>query len=156
MQDTPMSLRTRGFNSPNQPVVGVSWYDALAFCNWLSETIGAKYLLSTEAQWEKAARGTDGRKYPWGNDEPDTNNANFQSQHLSTLQVGVKSSGANKIYGTMDMARNAAEWCLDSYDEYYYSTSKDTANPMDPLHGDRKVVRGGSWRDNSFSLRCAA
>ncbi|MBI4811441.1 MAG: formylglycine-generating enzyme family protein [Ignavibacteriales bacterium] len=156
MQDTPMSLRTQGFNLPDQPVVGISWYDAVAFCEWLSDSTKEKYSLPTEAQWEKAARGTDGRKYPWGDDEPDTNKANFQYQHQGTLLVGMKPGGTNPNYGTMDMAGNAAEWCLDSYDENYYKTSRDTANPRGPLQGERKVVRGGSWRDNSFSLRCAA
>jgi iron(II)-dependent oxidoreductase len=144
------------FNAPNQPVVGVSWNDAVAYCNWLSEKTKRKYGLPTEAQWEKAARGDDGRTFPWGNTEPDIRKANFMQQVGGTMAVGNKPGGMNPVYVTLDMAGNVAEWCGDWYNEDYYRTSVEAENPSGPLLGNEKVVRGGSWQDGAFFLRCTA
>lgn len=140
------------FNDPQQPVVGVTWNDAVAFCNWLSDKKGKKYRLPTEAEWEKAARGNDGRIFPWGNEEPDLNKANFMGQHHGTVSVKEKPDG-DSAFGLRNMAGNVAEWCRDWYDENYYIITIDY-NPMGPANGTRKVVRGGSWRDNAFFIRC--
>jgi sulfatase modifying factor 1 len=142
------------FNGPEQPVVGVSWFDAAAYCNWLSEKTKKKYRLPTEAEWEKAARGTDGRFFPWGNEEPDLNKANFAGQLHGTVTVKKNIQGVS-AFGLMNTAGNVSEWCADWYDEDYYQLANDH-NPGGPAQGKRRVVRGGSWQDNTFSLRCAA
>jgi formylglycine-generating enzyme required for sulfatase activity len=151
--EKPAYWNTEGFNDPDQPVVGVSWYDADAFCNWLSEKTGENYRLPTEAEWEKAARGTDGRFFPWGNEEPDISKANFMEQHHKTIPVKEKPLGAS-AFKLMHMAGNVAEWCSDWYDESYYRIA-DERDPNGPSNGARKVVRGGAWNDNAFFLRCA-
>ncbi len=152
--ERPAYWHVPDFNGKNQPVVGVNWNDAIAYCNWLSEKTNKKYRLPTEAEWEKAARGTDGRIYPWGNSEPDIQKANFMDQNHKTVSVRNNPLGASP-FGLMHMAGNVWEWCSDWYDEDYYSI-KEKLNPTGPLEGTKKVVRGGSWRENSFFLRCAA
>ncbi|NIM13975.1 MAG: SUMF1/EgtB/PvdO family nonheme iron enzyme [Candidatus Aminicenantes bacterium] len=156
--EKPAYWDAAGFNDPDQPVVGVSWNDAVAFCNWLSEKKGENYRLPTEAEWEKAARGTDARIYPWGNTEPDIRMVNFSQPYVSgkPMPIGYYAGGMNPLYGTMEMAGNVAEWCCDWYDENYYRNFVDNHNPDGPLSGQRKVVRGGSWMDNAFLLRCTA
>jgi iron(II)-dependent oxidoreductase len=143
------------FNASNQPVVGVSWYDAVAFCNWLSEKTQKNYRLPTEAEWEKAARGADARIFPWGNAEPDIQKANFMEQYGKTISVKKLPAGAS-FFGVMHMAGNVWEWCSDWYDETYYKKFSGRYNPTGSLKGYLKVVRGGSWMDNAFYLRCAS
>ncbi len=142
----------------DHPVVCVSWNDAVAYCDW------ANLRLPTEAEWEKAARGTDGRKYPWGN-EWDVERCNWsEGPELSgmaniysgrgTLPVGSFSSGESP-YGCLDMAGNVWEWCSDWYGENYYSQSP-SSNPVGPGSGEYRILRGGSWSaDNPDYLRCA-
>jgi iron(II)-dependent oxidoreductase len=143
------------FNKPDQPVVGVSWHDAVAYCNWLTEKTKETYRLPTEAEWEKAARGTDERFFPWGNEWPNRNLANFIYEHKKTVPVKEKPLGASEL-GLMHMAGNVAEWCGDWYDENYYENPMNRKNPKGPQKGEKKVVRGGDWRDNAFYLRCNA
>lgn len=145
----------KNFNGLDQPVVGVTWYDAIAYCNWLSDRTKKRYRLPTEAEWEKAARGTDGRMFPWGNTIPDTNKANFMEQHHGPVSISEKAGGIS-VFGLMHMAGNVSEWCSNWYDENYYNNFGNTDNPGESLSGTRKVVRGGSWKDNAFFLRCAA
>jgi sulfatase modifying factor 1 len=152
----PGNWNLRNFYDPDQPVVGVGWDDAVAFCNWLSKKTAGKYKLPSEAQWEKAARGTDGGMFPWGNSGTNIQIANYNNPYGKPMPVGYYPRGENPVYGTMEMAGNVAEWCNDWYDESYYVNLGNTKNPGGPLTGQKKVVRGGSWIDNAFFLRCTA
>ncbi|MGH7597191.1 MAG: formylglycine-generating enzyme family protein, partial [bacterium] len=151
-------------NLPNQPVVGVSWFEAEAFCNWLSaeglgqRAEGKKFIvrLPTEAEWEFAARGKDGRKFPWGKDEPTPEHANYdQSQIGRPTAVGTFRLGATPE-GIFDLAGNVWEWCLDWYDGNYYAECKKKGvvkNPRGPQKSDYRILRGGAWYSNAIGLR---
>jgi formylglycine-generating enzyme required for sulfatase activity len=142
-----------GWGRVKRPVINVSWEDANAYCKWLSKKKGLDFKLPTEAQWEKAARGSDGRKYPWGNNEPGETLANFDSKVGKTSPVGSYSNGASP-YGLLDMAGNVWEWCYDWYEADYYNKSPEK-NPKGPESGSHRVFRGGSWSNDAVDLRCA-
>ncbi len=149
----PRYWHDRKWNGPNFPVVGVSWYEAAAYAQWLSRKTGKRYRLPTEAEWEKAARGTDGRVYPWG-DDFDKNNCNSYETGLArTSPVGIFPAGKGP-YGCFDMAGNVWEWCADWYEEKYYKTSPDT-NPRGPDSGSSRVFRGGSCSNSARYCRAA-
>ncbi len=165
------------FNLANHPVVGITWYEAVAYARWLTERLreeAARRLeargedevarafwqglkegrlvvtLPSEAEWEKAARGVDGRRYPWG-DDPDPNRANYGDTGLGTTSaVGCFPGGASP-YGVEEMSGNVWEWCRTKWEGSYENYRGD-----DDLEGkDRRVVRGGSFDYNQWGVRCA-
>ncbi len=136
----------------NHPVVEVSWDDAVAYCQWLAKTTGQPYRLPSEAEWEKAARGTDGRIYPWGN-QWDAKRCNIYEggKKGRTTPVGFYPKGASP-YGCLDMAGNVWEWVSSQYKAYPY----DPADGREDLEAVAlRVWRGGSWWDNQNGARCA-
>ena len=148
----------------DRPAVGMGWADAAAYCAWAGKR------LPTEAEWEKAARGTDGRRYPWGHMQPFVDIANYnrgiwvsEAITLAGVTGGVEGmsvrhglkEGGKSPYGLHHMAGNAAEWVADWYDREYYSKSPER-NPTGPSSGEKKVLRGGSWADLPIALRVSA
>jgi formylglycine-generating enzyme len=158
----PLYWLDKNLNAPTQPVVGVTWYDAVAFAAWLSRQTGAAYSLPTEAQWEAAARGgLVAQAFPWGSEDQvvgDQYLANYnpnafdEDGYRYTAPVGRFPANG---YGLFDMAGNVAEWCLDWYEATYYARSP-IDNPLGPSGGKNKVLRGGSWFSRSRDLRCAS
>ena len=142
------------FKAPRQPVVGVSWLDAKAYVEW------AGLSLPSEAQWEAAARGTDQRRYPWGNGEPTRELANYSGGEGRPTPVGAYPKGAGP-YGTLDQAGNIWEWCLDEFDRTAYKGRDGKHDPViyDPkTQGESsadRVLRGGSWASEPGHLPAA-
>ena len=135
------------------PVVGVSWYEARAYCEWLGGETRRRYRLPTEAEWEKAARGADGRLYPWG-DEFEAWRCNTRASGLNgTVAVGQHSPAGESPYGCVEMAGNASEWTLSEYRNYPYDG--DDGRNEEEGEGER-VIRGGAWQKPSLRARTVA
>jgi formylglycine-generating enzyme required for sulfatase activity len=125
------------FSDPGQPLVGVNWFEATLYCDWLSSESRGRYRLPTEAEWEKAARGgLEGARFPWGNDRPTAVGFDRPPQ--------VTETAANPL-GLRALSGVCHEWCLDWEDGMYYAVSPER-NPLGPPHGTRRVSRGGAWR----------
>ena len=140
------------WNGAQQPVVGVSWYESMAFCAWAAEGTGEPIRLPTEAEWEKGGRGTDGRTFPWGEAEPNEKLCNFNQNVGQTTPVRQFSPQGDSPYGSTDMAGNVWEWCLSKLTSYPYQAGDSRNNENGT---DVRVVRGGSWRFIRYYLRCA-
>ena len=138
---------------PGLPVVGVSWYEANAYCRWLSEITDCGYRLPTEAEWEKAARGHDGRIYPWGNEfQPDYCNAR-PGGIGRTSPAGQHSPAGDSPNGCVDMAGNASEWTSSKFAAYPF----DAADGREAQEGDaERVTRGGSWHSPILRVRAVS
>jgi formylglycine-generating enzyme required for sulfatase activity len=161
------------YNLDNHPVVGVSWYEAVAFCRWLTERfrvascefriwrdgqLETRYLepetliiqLPAEAEWEKAARGTDGRIYPWGN-APDPNRANYRDAGIETTSAAGCFPGGASPYGEEDLSGNVYEWCRTKWEDSYERYRDDNDLAGEAL----RVLRGGAFDVNQWNVRCA-
>lgn len=135
------------------PVVNVSWHDAIAYCKWLREQTGQSFRLPTEAEWERAARGTDGRLYPWG--------ADFEAWRCNTAENNRRDTSPLNMYvpggvspdGVQDMAGNVYEWTASVLKAYPYVADDGRESPT---ADGKRVVRGGSWYYSRKLARCAA
>ena len=157
--------RGEPFNLPNHPVVGVTWYEALAFTRWLTDRMHEgevlprdwEIRLPSEPEWEKAARGPESRKYPWGN-EPDPNRANYDQTEIGTTSaVGCFPGGASP-YGVKDMSGNVWEWTRSVYADYPYPEDEKGCQEREHLAASNdksRVLRGGAFSYADFYLRCA-
>ena len=157
--ELPRFWNDAAFNHPRQPVVGVSWSDAVTYCEWLSSVHSERFRLPTEGEWEKAALGgVEGAKYPWGDEPFDGNGGRFAQD--APWQVGAAPPNG---YGLIDIGFNVHEWCSDWYDPGYYAVSPER-DPQGPPKGavpaphlpERKASRGGAWRHAVKVSRCAA
>ncbi len=163
--EEPDYWRDGRFNGANQPVVGVSWHEANAYCRWLTEqwseerpewaAEGVKIRLPKEAEWEYAARGGTSRAYPWGDEKPDDRRANYDDRLGQTSAVGIYPAGAT-AEGLWDMAGNVREWCADPWNAKAYQGRKGvTRDPLAKGNPFGRAVRGGSWIITSGGLPAA-
>ena len=149
----PLLWDDPNFSNPKQPVAAVSWFDAVAYCEWLSARLGKKYRLPTEAEWERAARGgAEGEAFPWGNGAPET-----LPDYASRWKSGPEPVGlyAPNPYGLYNLGDNVHEWCADWYNAAYYAMSPER-NPQGPPTSGRRASRGGSWRHHIKVTRTSA
>jgi formylglycine-generating enzyme len=148
---SPPYFEHADFNHPEQPVVAVSWFEAVAYCDWLSWITGRKYRLPIEAEWERAARGgVEDQLYPWGDEPPQS-----RPGYATKWKAGPEPVGRSEPngYGLLEMCENVHEWCIDWFDASYYPHSPER-NPRGPESGVRRASRGGSWRHHVKNSRC--
>jgi formylglycine-generating enzyme required for sulfatase activity len=144
------AFRKFEFAGPTLPVVSVSWFDAVEYCEWLTAQWNLPVRLPTEAEWEFAARGgTPRRLYPWGDILPPKEPDRWRD---GPEPVAL---GDPNGYGLFDMCQNVHEWCSDWYDPAYYAVSPEI-DPQGPAHGVRRASKGGAWRHHIKFSRCAA
>jgi formylglycine-generating enzyme required for sulfatase activity len=139
------------------PVVYISWFDAMAYCRWLSEATVKTYSLPSEAEWEKGARGTDGRIYPWGNEWDKTRCNSNEGGQNNTTPVGTYPQGASP-YGLLDMAGNVLDWTRSLWGDYPYPRDKVRLAQREDLQAGEdkhRVLRGGAFNSISWLARCA-
>ncbi len=144
------------FSHPDHPVVAVTWIEAVKYCDWRNGASDRRYRLPTEAEWERAARGSlEGCLYPWGNEPPQSRPEyvrRWGGEVKGPLPVG---GGTPNAYGLHDIGENVHEWCADWFDKNYYARAPER-NPGGPEEGERRASRGGSWRHHIKVSRCAA
>jgi formylglycine-generating enzyme required for sulfatase activity len=143
----PPYWKEESWNRPNHPVVGVSWYEAYAYCQWLGTQLKAEVWLPTESEWEKAARGTDERIYPYGDDFDPTKGNNNETGIGQTSAVGIFPDGASP-FGVLDMSGNVWEWCGTKWRGNYETAANDGTAGNAP-----RVLRGGSFDDYIHFVR---
>ena len=156
-QDEPRFWQDARFDKPNQPVIGLSWYECVAYCRWLSAESGQFSRLPTEAEWEKGARGADGRVYPWGN-ELDPSRLNGRGpgdrQVCTSTPVGLYPTGVSP-FGLFDCVGNVWEWCATRWKKPFPYDTKHDEWQADYLEGQNlRVLRGGSWYYQQDVTRC--
>jgi formylglycine-generating enzyme required for sulfatase activity len=134
------------------PVVWVTWHDAVAYCDWLAEVSGKPYRLPSEAEWEKGARGSDGRIYPWGNRWDAKRCNSYEGGKGDTTPVGTYPQGASP-YGLLDMAGNVWEWTRSVYKDYPYDPA-DGREDLDAPDSISRGLRGGAFSHDERSVRC--
>lgn len=150
------------FNQANQPVVGISWYETVAYCRWLSEKSGSQYRLPTEAEWERAARHTDGREFPWEKTEPTPETTNWSKTGIERLAAVGCFPQDEAVCGARDMAGNISEWCQTRWQDeksQKYSQPYQLDDGREELSGDSnvyRVLRGGYWNGDTTWMRCAS
>jgi sulfatase modifying factor 1 len=152
----PPNWNDPDFNHPDQPVVAVSWFEAVKYCEWLSSVSGRIYRLPAEAEWERGARGgREGTLYPWGDEPPQQRPEYLRrwgGEVRGPLPVG---RGEPNAFGIYDLCENVHEWCGDWFQADYYTVSPER-NPPGPAAGERRASRGGAWRHHVKVSRCAA
>jgi formylglycine-generating enzyme required for sulfatase activity len=142
------------YNSRSQPVVGIGWPEARAYCAWLSTQTGRTYRLPTEAEWEAAARGRESRRYAYGNDFDKSLGNTFESYIRRTTPIGIFPGGETPE-GLVDMTSNTWDWTSSLYAPYPYDATDGRESPMTGGDG-RRVVRGGAWDSFQDYARAAA
>ena len=150
--DQPEGPGSNLIGKSNHPVVHVDWYEAVEFCEWVSQITGRNVKLPTEAQWEKAARGTDGKIYPWGNTQPDGATINYRSSTGRTAPVGGYSPQGDSPYGVSDMVGHVWQWTSSLYKPYPYNPNDGRE---DQYSRDARVLRGGGFSYARWDVRSA-
>jgi len=146
----PSSWMEPAFRDPAQPAVGINWFDAVAYCAWLSQRTGDIYRLPTEAEWEKACRGGRDVEYAWGNEPPESFEY-FRGDWPGPRRVAEWRANG---YGLYNLGDNVHEWCSDWFAADYYARSP-RSDPAGPESGTRRVSRGGAWRHRVKASRAA-
>ena len=139
---------------PNVPQTSVNWFESFQYCRWASKVTGRNVRLPTEAEWEKAARGTDGRHYPWGNTPPPSDEHVHRKPIMNVKPIGLKSPIGDSPYGCADMLGNIGEWCSSIWADYSYDRNDGREGIIVDKHYKR-IVRGKPWFLDSKLFRCA-